>query len=244
MPDADSYLEKMVALQEHVLRHHRAQFAERYDFLSSCINVIVDHGVSKEEWEQIPEARQTTFNLVVGDGVSSLVNAIRLALQGTDTDAYVLMRYILEQLTVFDYVVTHARYEAFVGEVSAKARKGEPFSDEFSFRDAKKALGIDDPRGQKWGTWSGAGPHPSPRRLALGQWNDNGQRRPKVGASPSGTQVKIALDELAGLALSMVRTLSVFFQEASVPSAAAYAERLETLEQRYDALRAAGSSAT
>jgi len=111
---------------------------------------------------------------------------------------------VIENLTIFDYVINFSLYDELYSELLGKASKGKSFSKRFSYKNAVEKLGGGDRRNKLRGQLSTLGSHISPPRLALSRFKLNETDHVKAGIALNNSRVKVALGELASLALFTV----------------------------------------
>ncbi len=203
-------LEHIFTLQERVLKKNVVEYKTRYDFISECVDLIGSPKFPVEIWKVLPLSHRVIFNYFHGDALSTLINAIRLCLQGCETDAYALMRVVLENLTIFQYVVKFGIFDEAYSELG-KAKRGERFSKKLSYKTAITKLGIKDRRERLKGELSTLGSHLSSNRLTMSRFQIGDTDFPKIGASINNPEVKKTLDELASMALFFVQIMDDFF---------------------------------
>jgi hypothetical protein len=237
MPPEQTILDKIFSLQERVLLAHVSKNPDIYDFISQCIEALADFGVPDADWTSLSLPRRVVFNFFQGDAVSTLISAARLALHGCETDAYALMRVVVESLTVFEYIVEFNRYDSAFHEILDRAPKGKRFSKELSYATAIKQLGIADRRIRLRGQLSTLGAHISPSRLAMSHYQRDGETHMKAGVSLANPRIKAALEELASLCLFAIRVIDDFFSDSSLPTASAFHSRRMQLDEAHESLK-------
>ena len=234
MVDQDPLIPQIFKLQNIVLSQNMQEFSVLYGFISDCIDLIGEPGLSKEGWENLPELQRNILNYFYADSFSTLVNSFRLALYGIETDAYALMRVVLENLTIFEYIIQDEQYEAAFIEMQERVQRRRPFSPRFSYKTSLKKLNVNDERNRLWGELSVSGSHASPGRLRMSRLDYGGLVYFKVGAAVENPRTKDTLKVLARLTYYFAQILDTFFLKNSVPEAASFHERLEKFESRID----------
>jgi hypothetical protein len=232
-----SLLDRVFPLQEEVLRRNTAEFKDRYDFISACIDLGGKLSIPDQSWETLPISQRVIFNYFDGDASSTLINAIRLGFQGCETDSYALMRVVLENLTVLQYIIKFTLYDEAYSEVVNKVRLGKRFSQKYSYKTAVKKLGIKDRRDRVKGSFSNFGSHPSPSRLAMSRFKIGDNDFPKVGVAINNPRTKMAIGELAALALFFVEITDDFLMACLAENAGAFHQRRVELESLYKSLK-------
>lgn len=124
----NSLLEHIFPLQEAVLRRNIAEFKDRYDFISACVDLGGMPKVPDQSWKMLPISQRVVFNYFHGDTLSTLINAIRLGFQGCETDAYALMRVVLESLTILQYIIKFDLCDEACAQRGRKKRAPVSFS--------------------------------------------------------------------------------------------------------------------
>lgn len=234
----NSLLELIFALQDQVLPRHISTNLDLFSFVSDGIALLSDINISPETWDTIPVEMRSLFNYFHADALSSLISAARLCLHGCETDALALMRVVLENLTILDYIATKRLYhEAFV-EIQQGARRGKPFSAKFSYKTAIRSLGITDRRNRLRGDMSTFGSHVSPPRLKLAQVQRGGSYHPKVGlALDNPRSIRLVLYELASCVLFAARVVHEFLSTYLDVVPPAFAKSHTELEALYKDLK-------
>ena len=234
----NSLLERTFAFQDQVLPRHISTNLERFSFVSDGIALLSDIDISPETWDTIPVEMRSLFNYFHADALSSLISATRLCLHGCETDALALMRVVLENLTILNYIATERLYlEAFV-DIQQRARCGRPFSDKFSYKTAIRSLGITDHRNRARGYMSTFGSHASPPRLKLALVQRGGSLHPKVGlALDNPRSIRLVLGELATHVLFAARVVHDFLSTYLDVVPPAFAKSHAELESLYKDLK-------
>lgn len=75
-------LERVLQLQEEVIKRNIEQFKDRHDFISSCIDLVGRPAIPERAWKSLPVSERIVFNYFHGDALSTLINATRLGFQG------------------------------------------------------------------------------------------------------------------------------------------------------------------
>ena len=233
-----SLLDRIFTLQEEVLRRNATRNADRVGFISRALEAIDEIGVSDTDWATIPIEMRTLYNYFEGDSVSTLISATRLCLHGCETDAFALMRIVLENLTILDYIATKRLHREAFAELQGRSRRGRPFSDHFSYEAAARETDATDRRRRLRGHLSVLGSHASPSRLALSRTQRGGVDHLKIGVALDNPRVRQALGELAALALFAARVVGGCFQAYLPALPARYAESASALEEAYVSLQA------
>lgn len=205
-----SSLKDIFNLQNKVIQKHINEYVDLYDFISKCFDLVGNQRVEKDIWLTLSNSQRLVYNLFEGDIFSTLINVTRLCLQGCETDAYALMRVVLEELTVFDYISTTSSFDEACQEIKAKSQKPKKFSDKFRFEKAVDNL-PKDAREKVYGIYSNIGIHLSPQRLALSRGKSNERDSLKVGMMVGSVNVPISLIHLSGLFLFTIEVFDEFF---------------------------------
>jgi hypothetical protein len=235
-------LASIFVLQERVLHAHIEFFGDRYQLVANCLELVGLLELPESEWESIPLESRIVFNYFRGDSISTLISATRLALHGCETDAYALMRVVLESLTVFSYIVSANLFSDALREIQLRSSKGKAFSSILSYKTAIRQLDIKDRRDHLRGQMSTIGSHLSPSRLAMSRYLLRGAEHVKAGMSLAEPSVKIAFGELASLSLFAVRVTDEFLSKLLPHSATHFHRRRVELDARYEALASKGQS--
>ncbi len=230
-------LESVFNLQEKVLRKNIAEFKERYNFISACIDLAGNPAIPANVWEKLPDSQRVVFNYFHGDALSTLVNAIRLGFQGCETDAYALMRVVLENLTILQYIVQFNLYDNAYSEIENKVKRGKNFSNKFSYTTALEKVGIKDHRKRLRGDFSNLGNHVSPLRLTMSRFKIGDDEFPKVSASINNPRTKKVIGELASLALFFIKITDDFLMACLAENESTFHQRRIEMERLYDDLK-------
>jgi len=222
----------LFTLQNRVMRKHISEFKKQYDFISACIEHAGDLKITEQSWKAVPFPRVKVFNDFHGDVLSTLINAIRLVLQGCATDAYALMRVVRENLTILQYIVKFTLYKPYFVYVKW-VQRGKRFGDQFSYQTAVRKLDIEDQLGE----FSKLGSHASPPRHARGRFKVGDSYFPMVGASVNNPMTKEAMDKLASLALSLVEVTDDFITACLKEAGKPYHHRRIELKTLYENLQ-------
>jgi len=202
-----SFLKRVFAIQEQVLTRHINANSDRFEFVSEAIELLANLEIPSESWEAIPVEMRSLFNYLFSDAISTLISAIRVCLHGCETDALALMRVVLEELTILDYIATKRLYHSASLEVQENFRRGKSFSDKFSYKTAIKALHVTDRRERLRGQMSALGSHASPPRLSLALTHRDDTDHFKAGVALDNKRVSSVLGEIASLSLFAVRVV-------------------------------------
>jgi len=232
-----SLLERVLTLQEEVLRKHVVEFEVRYSFISSCIDLVGAPGIPDQSWQTLPVSQRYVFNCFHGDILSTLINAIRLGFQGCETDAYAIMRVVLENLTILQYIVQCGLYDGAHGEIEGNTKRGKRFSNKFSYQTSLKELGIKDRRERLKGDLSNWGNHVSPSRLGMSRFEIGDKSFCKLGLSINNPRTKIVIGELASLCLFFVKITDDFLAACNAENRGAFHQKRIELERRYEDLK-------
>ena len=234
MPDQEiEHLQRIFSLQERALKKNIQQNSDRYSFVARCIDLIFLSNISLDSWDAIPDHTITVFNYFRLDALSTLINSIRLCLQGCDTDAYALMRIVIENLTVLDYIITSDLFEDAYLELSTKAPRGKKFSSRFSFKTAISQPHVTDRRERLVGNLSNIGAHISPPRLSSSLYRVG---YAKIGLSIDNPRIKLSLGELASLSLFFVMVIDDFISKFLEKRSEQFHTIRLDLEKSYDRL--------
>ncbi len=228
-------LERVFQLQDEVINRNIAQFKDRYDFISACIDLAGRPEIPALTWESLPVSKRIVFNYFHGDALSTMINATRLGFQGCGTDAYALMRVVIEQFTVFEYIMRSDKYDIAMAELSTKVSKNSAKA--LSYEAAIKELGIADRRKRLWGDFSKLGSHSSSQRLRMSRFTVGDQDFPKMGCSINDPRTKMTVGELASSALWCVRITDEFLQRCLGGQVSPFHQRRLDLENSYERLR-------
>lgn len=229
-----SLLERVFPLQEQVLKRNLIKFKDRYDLISACISHACTPGIPDHSWKTLPLSQRVVFNYFHGDALSTLINAIRLGFQGCETDAYALMRVVLENLTIFQYIIRFDLYDQAYSEVINRSQRGKRFSKEFSYGTSIKKLGIKDRRERLKGEFSNLGDHVSPSRLAMSRFKIGDNDFPKVGVSINNPRTKRVIGELASISLFFVKITDDFLMPCFAENGGTFHQRRLELERLYE----------
>ncbi len=167
-------MDRIFDLQDEITRVHANKFRERYSFICECLEALSNLQIPPAHWRTLPSYQRIVFNYFHGDSISTLISALRLCLHGCDSDALSLMRIVVENLTIFDYIVAKGLYESALTDIESSSWKQKPFSKKFSYKTAIKELGVKDRRKKLWGRISVVGAHASPSRLVLSRMKIDG----------------------------------------------------------------------
>ncbi|TKS59211.1 MAG: hypothetical protein EWM72_02413 [Nitrospira sp.] len=235
--DPGPLLYRALTLQEEVLKRNVAEYKVRYDFISECIDVVGTPGTPEQSWQTLPVSQRNVFNLFHGDTLSTLINAIRLGFQGCETDAYAIMRVVLENLTILQYIVQFGLYDGAQAEIEGNAKREKRFSNKFTYKTALNKLGIKDRRERLKGDLSNFGNHVSPSRLRMSRFEIGDRNYGKVGVSINNPRTKIVIGELASLCLFFVKITDDFLAACKVENGGAFHQKRVELESRYEDLK-------
>lgn len=233
----NSLLEHIFPLQEAVLRRNIAEFKDRYDFISACVDLGGMPKVPDQSWKMLPISQRVVFNYFHGDTLSTLINAIRLGFQGCETDAYALMRVVLESLTILQYIIKFDLCDEAYSEIENRVKRGKCFSEKFSYNTAIKKLDIDDRRERVKGDFSNLGNHISPSRLVMSRFQISDNDFPKVGVSINNPRTKKVIGELVALSLFFVKITDDFLIVRLSESGSIFHQRRTELEMLYEELK-------
>lgn len=224
---------KIFDLQNQVIQKYISEFPGLYNFISRCYELI-NTQTPNTLWLKIPENRRKIFKYYEADTVSTLINAVRLALQGCETDAFALLRVVNQELGEFNSIIELSLYDQVYQEVKQNSSKLKSFSSglQSKFKQTK-----DSDRSHMYGRLSNLGSHSSPTRLALSIRNDKGKQRIKVGMSIENPNVEGALLDIASHFLFAIRVFEEFFK-SNLPSETKshLSDELASLEKNYESL--------
>lgn len=229
-------LDKIFDLQDKITRENAHQFNDRYSFISECIEILSNLNVSHDLWKTISSHQRIVFNYFHGDSVSTLISSLRLCLHGCDSDALSLMRIVIENLTIFDYIATKDLYEVALVDIKSRSSKLRPFSEKLSYETAIRELGIKDRRKKLWGQMSAVGAHASPSRLGLSRMKIDGIDYPRAGVAINNPRTKQVLGEIASIALFAVMVFDEFFT-LTFDSQSPLNKHRQELEKKYALLQ-------
>jgi hypothetical protein len=232
-----STLKRIFTIQEQVVSRHIAANSDRFAFISEAVELLIDLRIPQGAWESIPVEMRSLFNYLYSDAFSTLISAIRVCLHGCDTDAFALMRVVLEELTILDYIATKRLYHSASIEIQENTRRGKPFSDRFSYQTAVKALGITDRRERLRGQMSSLGSHASPPRLSLALTRCSSGEHFKAGVALDNPKISIVLGEIASLCLFTVRVVNEVLRTYLDVIPEEFSKTREKLEEEYKALK-------
>lgn len=230
-------LENIFSLQEKVLRKNISEFKDRYDFILACIDLAGTPAIPPNSWKKLSDSKRIVFNYFHGDALSTLINAIRLGFQGCETDAYALMRVVLENLTILQYIVKFDLYDKAYSEIKNRAQRGKLFSKTFSYNTAVKRLGIMDRRERAKGDFSNLGNHVSPSRLWMSRFEIGDTDYAKIGASINNPRTKNVIGELASLALFLIKITDDFLMSCVAENESTFHKRRIEMEKLYNDLK-------
>jgi len=222
-------------LQEEILQKYIAEFPERYNFISDCVDLMYSLEAPENIWDSIPVEHRTVFNYFHGDAVSTLISAIRLCLHGCETDSLALMRVLIETITILHYVIEKNLYDELYSELMKRAPKGKGFSKKFSYETAIRGLDVQDNRERLRGQMSSLGSHASPGRIGMSRYKVDGYDNVKFGMSITVPKVRVVLGELASISLYLIRVIDKFFEKSKYIDSSFHKRRL-ALETRYESL--------
>jgi hypothetical protein len=233
----NSFLARVFAIQEQVLPRHIAANSERFAFVSDAVEFLSNLEIPPNKWESIPVEMRSLFNFLYSDALSTLISAIRLCLHGCDTDALALMRVVLEELTILDYISTKRLYHSAFLEVQDNSRRGKSFSDRFSYDKAVRELGITDRRERLRGHMSTLGSHASPPRLSLALTSRGPSKHFKAGVALDNQRISQVLGEIASLSLFAVRVVGDMLKTYIDVVPEKFLASRKKLEADYEALK-------
>lgn len=220
-------------LQEKVIQRYIEEYKDRFSLISECFFALSTIEFPKNIKSMDEHAKRVVFNYFSADALSTLTNAIRLSLHGCESDSYALMRVVMENLTILQYIMKFNLYQEALGEIILRADKGKNFSEKFSYQKAVNELEISDRREKLRGQMSNIGSHISPHRLMTNMFILGDQQHVRIGMALNNPRIKIALGELAAISLFTVILTDDFIRSTYESEAIDFHELRIDLEQKY-----------
>ena len=233
MSEMPNQLLKAFDLQNDAVVQHIQEHRGLFDALSQFVDLIGGPGIDMGSWHEAPEIPKTIFNYFYSDSFSSLVSAARLAFHGVDTDSYALVRVVVENLTILEYVTQDQLYDAIYLELQERVKKGRPFGDRFSFETASRILGVAKDRRKLWGDLSNLGSHSSPLRLRRSRLEFGNMAYYKVGVGIGNPGVAESIEVTTKLAAIFGKVMGAFYLQFGLDGAESYSDRLSALTGQY-----------
>lgn len=232
MNGEQNQLTQIFELQNTTFAKHVQEFGALFQALSSVIDVIGSPELDQTSWENLPEVPKTIFNYFYSDSFSSLASAIRLAFHGVDTDCYALLRVVVENLTILEYIIENDLYEEAFTELQERVGKNRPFSEKFSYKTAVQDLQVDPGRRRFWRELSTVGSHSSPLRLRWSRLEFGGIPYYKVGVGIENPGIRSAIENCLKLAVHFGQVMGTFYSEFEIDGEDEYEARLSELVDR------------
>lgn len=225
-------LGKIFELQDTAVAKHMKEFPVLFGDLSSVVNVIGSPGLAEGAWAKVPEIPRTIFNYFYSDSFSSLASGIRLAYHGLDTDCYALLRVVMENLTILEFIIENNLYSDAFDELQERVGKGRPFSEKFSYTTALKDLQIDIDRRRFWGELSALGSHASPLRLRWSRMEFAGIPFFKLGVVIENPKIQGVIETCLKVAVLFGEVMGTFYTAFTIEGERAYQAELTSLTDR------------
>ena len=231
---SEPLLQRIFSLQDQLVPRHISLHLERFMFVNDALDLLSQLPVNPDEWEAIPVQLRSLFNYFRTDAFSSMVSATRLCLHGCETDALALMRVVIEELTILEYILESGLHNEAFEEFRKRSSRAKPFPEAFSYEKALSALRVNDKRTMLWGIMSALGSHASPPRLsrAFVRYGDTHRSRP--GLAIDDPRIHEGLGLLASQSLFALRVVDIFLQKHASGSHKDFSPRLAALETRYE----------
>lgn len=215
----DLSVERIFFLQERCLEHVLPLIADRFAFIKSCIELIINRHIYMEVLTEGDKKKLRVIHTLLNDAISNLIVSLKLALYGACVESLSLLRIALESITVMAWKIETGK-----------------FHEDVSFNKAKQQIRARTEIGELYNRLSNQIIHLDGGTRRFRRFKMNGVTYPRIGMAidPDGT--KLVLGELVRATLYVVRVLSDFCKTKREVVGEEYFGKVSDLEQKYSLL--------
>ena len=203
-PKRSLSLEKIFDLQDKALQRALTAHQSEWEFIKDCIELIINRKFLEENLIDIDKEKLESVRAILNDALSTLINSFKIALYGCHSDSMTLLRPVIEELTVMNYVVQEGLFDTASYELKGNLKnlKFENIVDRVKDGKIIKEL---------HGRISNLATHGTASRIRSNLYDLNGKILPKVGVAIDPERTKRCLHEIMRASLYMVRILADFY---------------------------------
>ncbi len=223
-------LDKIFELQDRVLlkavRNHQIE----YEFVKDCLELVLKRKIDEKQVVEDDKKKFEIVHSLLNDAFSTLVNSIRLGLYGCDTDSMALLRVVVEELVILNYVISQDLFKTADYELSKKFEKLE-------FKQVVKSVKDGADIEKMHGRISGFAAHGTAQRLLSNRFTLSGQNLPRAGMAIDRKRTQACLNEIMRAALYMIRILTDFYSTTPKSILQDFFEGARHLEKRFSTFK-------
>lgn len=197
-------LEKIFDLQDKALQRALTSHQAEWEFIKDCIELVINRRFFEEHITDSDKKKLESIHALLNDALSTLINSLKIALYGCYSDSMILLRPIIEELTIMNYVVQEGSFDIVSYELKGSLNRLKFENIVGLVKDGKIIKEL-------YGRISNLAAHGTTSRIRSNRYDLNGRILPTVGVAIDSGRTKRCLHEIMRASLYMTRILADFY---------------------------------
>lgn len=200
-PKRSINLEKIFDLQDKALERALMGHQSEVEFIKDCIELMINRRFLEAHLTDIDKKKLESVHAFLNDALSTLINSLKITLYGCHSDSMTLLRPVIEELTVMNYVVQKGHFDTAGHELKGNLKKLRFENIVDLVKDGKIIKELH-------GRISNFASHGTTSRIMSNLYDLNGKILPTVGVAIDPERTKRCLHEIMRASLYMVRIIA------------------------------------